>query len=226
MKERLLLIDGQSFCYRAFYAIRALTNSKGEPTNAIYGFITMFRKMLRDEKPDYMAVCFDRKEPTFRRKRYEAYKAHRKPMPDELIEQMPHIKEFIHAYRIPIFEQPGYEADDLLGTIAKKAEKTGLNVLIVTGDKDALQLVDEKVKILNTYKEEILDRKSVEERFGGLGPERVVDVMSLAGDQSDNIPGVPGIGEKTAVELIREFGSLDGLYKSLGQLKGARRKAL
>jgi len=220
------LIDGHSFCYRAFYAIRELTNSKGEPTNAIYGFITMLRKLLREEKPDYMAICFDRKEPTLRRERYEAYKAHRKPMPDDLISQMPHIKDFVHACRIPIFEKAGYEADDLLGTLAKKAEKEGLDVLIVTGDKDALQLVDEKVKILNTYKEEVLDRKSVEERFGGLGPERVVDVMSLAGDASDNIPGVPGIGEKTAVDLILEYGSLDELYQNLKQVKGARKKTL
>ena len=227
MKGQLLLIDGQSFCYRAFYAIRELANSKGEPTNAIYGFITMLRKLLRDEKPDYLAVCFDRKEPTFRRKRYEAYKAHRKPMPDELIEQMPHIKEFVHAHRIPIFEQAGYEADDLLGTIAKKAGKNGFDVLIVTGDKDALQLVDDHVKIFNTYKEEVLDRKSVEERFGGLGPERVVDVMSLAGDASDNIPGVPGIGEKTAVELILEHGSLEELYQHLDDVRSAaRRKTL
>lgn len=220
------MIDGQSFCYRAFYAIRELTNSRGEPTNAIYGFITMLRKLIREEKPDYLAICFDRKEPTFRRERFEAYKAHRKPMPDDLIEQMPHIKEFVHAYRIAAFEQPGYEADDLIGTIATKAEKEGLSVLIVTGDKDILQLVDEKVKVLNTYKEEILDRKSVEERFGGLGPERVVDVMGLAGDASDNIPGVPGIGEKTAVEFIRTFGSLEGLYQNLNKIKGARQKTL
>jgi len=220
------LIDGHSFCYRAFYAIRELTNSKGEPTNAIYGFITMLRKLLREEKPDYIAICFDRKEPTFRRERFADYKAHRKPMPDDLISQMPHIKDFVHASRISIFEKAGYEADDLLGTIAKKAEKEGLNVLIVTGDKDALQLVDEKVKIFNTYKEEVLDRKNVEERFGGLGPERVVDVMSLAGDASDNIPGVPGIGEKTAVDLIREYGSLDELYQNLNRIKGARKKAL
>ena len=226
MNGRLLLIDGHSFCYRAFYAIRELTNSKGEPTNAIYGFITMLRKLLREEKPEYVAICFDRKEPTFRRERFADYKAHRKPMPDDLISQMPHIKDFVHASRISIFEKAGYEADDLLGTIAKKAEKEGLNVLIVTGDKDALQLVDEKVKIFNTYKEEVLDRKNVEERFGGLGPERVVDVMSLAGDASDNIPGVPGIGEKTAVDLIREYGSLDELYQNLSRIKGARKKAL
>ena len=149
MSERLFLIDGQSFCYRAFYAIRELTNSKGEPTNAIYGFVTTLRKLIRDERPDCLAICFDRKEPTFRSQRYEAYKAHRKPMPDELVEQMPHIKEFVHAYRIPIFEQPGYEADDLIGTIAKKAEQEGFEVVIATGDKDMLQLVSDKVKILN-----------------------------------------------------------------------------
>ncbi|MBI4394588.1 MAG: DNA polymerase I, partial [Candidatus Omnitrophica bacterium] len=223
---RLLLIDGQSFCYRAFFAIRELTNSKGEPTNAIYGFITMLRKLLREEKPNYVGICFDRKEPTFRHGRYDAYKAHRKPMPDDLIEQMPHIKEFVQAYRIPVFEKAGYEADDLLGTIAKRAEKEGLEVLIVTGDKDALQLVDEKVKVFNTHKEEVLDRKSVEERFRGLGPEQVVDIMSLAGDASDNIPGVPGIGEKTAVELISEYGSLEKLYRNLDRVKGARKKTL
>lgn len=224
MAKLLLLIDGQSFCYRAFYAIRELTNSKGEPTNAIYGFITMLRKLLRDLKPEYAAVCFDRKEQTFRHTKYEAYKAHRKPMPDDLIEQMPHIKEFVHAYRIPLYEMAGYEADDLLGTISKKAAKQGFQILIVTGDKDMLQLVDEKVKIFSTYKEEILDRKKVEERFGGLGPNCVTDVLSLAGDASDNIPGVPGIGERTAVELIREHGSLEELYKHLDNIKGPSRK--
>ncbi len=219
MTKRLFLIDGQSFCYRAFYAIRHLANSKGEPTNAIYGFITMLRKLIREEKPDYLAVCFDRKEPTFRHERYGEYKAHRKPMPDELIEQMPHIKEFIHAYRIPVYEQAGYEADDLLGTIAKKAEASGLNVLIATGDKDMLQLVSKQVNVYNPFKEEILNLKSVEERFGGLGPDRVTDVMSLSGDSSDNIPGVPGIGEKTAVKLISEHGSLEKLFKHLDKIK-------
>jgi DNA polymerase I len=224
MKGRLLLIDGAGFCYRAFYAVRELSNSKGDPTNAIYGFLTMFRKMLREEKPDYVAVCFDRKEATFRHEKYDAYKAHRKPMPDELAEQIPHIKEFIQAYRIPIFEKAGYEADDLLGTIARKGEKEGLEVLIATGDKDMLQLVNERVKLLNTYKEEVLDRESVKKRFGGLGPESVVDVLGLAGDSSDNIPGVPGIGEKTAVGLIQAHGSIDGVYKHLDAVKGAAKQ--
>lgn len=227
MKGRLLLVDGQSMCYRAYYAIRDLSNSKGEPTNAIYGFVSMLRKLLKDETPDYVGVCFDRKEPTFRHERYEAYKAQRKPMPEELVEQMPHIKNFLKAYQIPIFEKAGYEADDLIGTIASHAQKKGLDVTIVTGDKDMLQLVTKHIEILNTYSEEMTGLDQVKERFGGLGPERVVDVLSLAGDPSDNIPGVPGIGEKTAVELIRAHGSLEGVYEHLNEVRGAaRQKAL
>src|SRR3989338_7446521 len=219
MKGRLILIDRQSFCYRAFYAIRNLTNSKGEPTNAIYGFITMLQKIIRQESPDYIAVCFDRKEPTFRKERFQAYKEHRKPMPDELISQMPHIKEFIQAYQIPVFELAGYEADDLIGTIAQKAEEAGLEVVIVTGDKDMMQLVNDKIKIFHTYKEELVGAPGVAERFGGLAPSQVIDVLGLAGDASDNIPGVPGIGEKTAIKLIHEFGSLEKIYQNLEHIK-------
>ena len=224
MRERLLLVDGQGLCYRAFYAIRHLSNSKGEPTNAIYGFMTMLRKLIREEKPNYVAVCFDRKEPTFRHQRYEAYKAHRKPMPDELQEQMPHIKALVGAYGISIFEKPGYEADDLIATIATQAEKMGLDTLIATGDKDMLQLVNDRIKVFNTYKETVVDREGVKERFGGLGPDRVVDVLGLAGDASDNIPGVPGIGEKTAIELIRAHDSLAGVYQHVDQVAGAARQ--
>ncbi|OGX03251.1 MAG: DNA polymerase I [Omnitrophica bacterium RIFCSPLOWO2_12_FULL_50_11] len=214
-------------CYRAYYAIKDLSNSKGEPTNAIYGFVTMLRKLLREQIPDYIGVCFDRKEPTFRHERYEAYKAQRKPMPEELVEQMPHIKDFVKAYRIPIFEKAGYEADDLIGTIAAQAQRNGLDVTIVTGDKDMLQLVTKHIKILNTYSEEMAGLEKVKERFGGLGPERIVDVLGLAGDASDNIPGVLGIGEKTAVELIRTYGSLEGVYEHLKDVRGAaRQKAL
>src|SRR3989338_7294895 len=226
MRERLLLVDGQGLCYRAFYAIRHLSNSKGEPTNAIYGFMTMLRKLIREEKPNYVAVCFDRKEPTFRHQRYEAYKAHRKPMPDELQEQMPHIKALVGAYGISIFEKPGYEADDLIATIATQAEKMGLDTLIATGDKDMLQLVNDRIKVFNTYKETVVDREGVKERFGGLGPDRVVDVLCLAGDASDNIPGVPGIGEKTAIELIRAHDSLAGVYQHVDQVAGAARNVV
>lgn len=218
--SRLYLIDGNSFCYRAFYAIRSLTTSRGEATNAIYGFVTMMRKLIHEEKPDSLAICFDRKEPTFRHERYKDYKAHRKPMPDELIEQIEPIKEFCRASRIASFEAPGYEADDLLGTLTRKAEKKGFDVVIVTGDKDALQLVNEKVKVYNTHKEGLIyDPEKVTERFEGLGPEKVVEVMALMGDSSDNIPGVPGIGEKTALRLIQEFGTVEDLYKNIDRVK-------
>jgi len=218
--DRLFLIDGNSFCYRAFYAIRSLSTSRGEPTNAIYGFVTMLRKLLHEEKPEGLVLCFDRKEPTFRHERYKDYKAHRKPMPDELIQQIPAIKEFTRVLGLPLFEMPGYEADDLIGTLARKAEKKGYQVFIVTGDKDALQLVDEQIRVYNTHKEGLIyDREKVEERFEGLGPEKVVEVMALMGDSSDNIPGVPGVGEKTAIRLIQEFESVKGIYEEIGKVK-------
>ena len=218
--DRLFLIDGNSFCYRAFYAIRSLSTSRGEPTNAIYGFVTMLRKLLHEEKPEGLALCFDRKEPTFRHERYKDYKAHRKPMPDDLIQQIPAIKEFTRVYGVPLFEMPGYEADDLIGTLARKAEKKGYQVFIVTGDKDALQLVDEQIRIYNTHKEGLIyDQEKVEERFEGLGPGKVVEVMALMGDASDNIPGVPGVGEKTAIRLIQEFESVKGIYEQIGKVK-------
>ncbi len=226
MSETLLLIDGQSFCYRAFFAIRELSNSKGEPTNAIYGFMTMLNKLLDQQKPEYVAICFDRKEPTFRHRKYDLYKAHRKPMPDPLVEQIPHIKELIHAYGINTFEMAGYEADDLIGTMAKKGEKHGLEVLIATSDKDMFQLVDESVKVYHTHKEKILDEGEVSKLFSGLKPVQVVEVLGLMGDASDGIPGVPGIGEKTAVSLIKEFGSVDGVFEKLSEVKGAVKQTL
>lgn len=219
-KGRLFLIDGNSFCYRAYYAIPSLSTSRGEPTNAIYGFVMMLRKLLQEEKPEYLAICFDRKEPTFRHEHFKDYKAHRKPMPEDLVEQLPAIKEFCRAYALPIYEKAGYEADDLIGTLAKKAEKENLEVVIVTGDKDALQLVNEKVRIYNTHKEGLIyDKAKVIERFEGLGPDKVVEVMALMGDSSDNIPGVPGVGEKTAIRLIREYGSVEEIYRQIDQLK-------
>ncbi len=180
----------------------------------------MLRKLIHEEKPDSLAICFDRKEPTFRHERFKEYKAQRKPMPDDLVEQLPAIRDFVKAFRIAIFEMPGYEADDLFGTLARRAEKEGFNVFIVTGDKDALQLVDEKIRVFNTHKEGLIyDEEKVKERFEGLGPNQVVEVMALMGDSSDNIPGVPGIGEKTALKLIQEFGSVEGLYKKLDRVK-------
>ncbi len=225
-KRKLFLIDGNSFCYRAFYAIRALTNSKGQPTNAIYGFITMLNKIVKEKKPDMLAIAFDLKGPTFRHKKYEDYKVQRKPMPDDLVGQMPLIKSVVSAYNIPIFEVQGFEADDILATLARRAEEHDIETFIVTGDKDALQLVDSHIKVYSPHKEGLIyDAAKVKEEYG-VEPKKMIDIMSLMGDAIDNIPGVKGIGEKTAVELIAEFGSLDGLYKDLDKVKGEARKRI
>ena len=212
----MFLIDGTSFCYRAFYAIRNLSTSKGQPTNAVYGVVAMLRRLLAEEKPDFLAVAFDLPKPTFRHLRFEGYKEHRKPMPDALVDQIPRIKDVLQGFRIPIFEMEGYEADDVLGTLTVGAVKRGLEVTLVTGDKDALQLVAEGVRIYRPAKEghEILDETSLFRKWG-LRPEQVVDVMALMGDEVDAIPGVPGVGEKTAVELIKKFGSVEKLLKNL-----------
>ncbi|MFA5335108.1 MAG: DNA polymerase I, partial [Candidatus Omnitrophota bacterium] len=213
-KKRLFIIDGNSFCYRAFYAIRALSNSKGQPTNAIYGFITMINKIIKDEKPGYIAIAFDLKGPTFRHKKYEEYKIHRKPMPDELVDQMPIIKDVVRGYNIPVFELQSYEADDILATITKRAVAGGYEVFIVTGDKDMLQLVGPDVKVYNVHKEGLIyDRDAVRERYG-VAPEGIIDLISLMGDSSDNIPGVTGIGEVTAKKLMEEYGSLEKVIKA------------
>ncbi len=225
-RRRLFLIDGNSFCYRAYYAIRSLTNSKGQPTNAIYGFVTMLNKIVKENSPDMLAVAFDLKGPTFRHKKYEEYKIHRKPMPDDLAGQIPHIKEMVEAYNIPIYEVQGYEADDVLATLARKAEANDIETVIVTGDKDALQLVGSHIKVYSPHKEGfIYDAKRVKETYG-VEPDRMIDIMSLMGDATDNIPGVKGIGEKTAVELIGEFGSLDNLLKNVDKVKSQSRQKM
>jgi DNA polymerase I len=223
-KQRLFLVDGNSFCYRAYYAIKDLSNSKGFPTNAIYGFVTMLRKLMDSEKPDLLAFAFDLKGPTFRHKRYEEYKIHRKPMPDSLAVQIPVIKDIVKAYNIPIYEKQGFEADDIIGTISLLADQKGLSTLIVTGDKDALQLISKNTRVYSTHKEGLIyDETKVKSRFG-VGPEGVIDIMALMGDASDNIPGVPGIGEKTAVELISQYKSLDNLIKKIEDLKSPAKK--
>jgi DNA polymerase I len=225
-KKRLFLIDGNSFCYRAFYAIRSLTNSKGQPTNAIYGFNSMLGKIIKEEKPDMLAVAFDLKGPTFRHKKFDEYKIHRKPMPDDLVSQMAYIKELVHAHNIPIYEMQGYEADDVLATLAKKAEDKDIETFIVTGDKDALQLVDSHIKVYSTHKDGLIyDTDKVKEVYG-VGPDRMTDIMALMGDATDNIPGVKGIGEKSAIELISEFGSLEGLYKNIDKVKSDAKKKI
>lgn len=224
---KLFLVDGHSFCYRAYYAIRSLSNSRGEPTNAIYGFITMLRKLIEQYKPDHVAICFDHKKPTFRHEKYKEYKAHRAPMPDDLVSQIEPIKEFCRAYRYSIFECPGFEADDVIGTLAVQGEERGYDVFIITGDKDAMQLVTDHIRILNPHKDGLVaGREEVKKRFEGLGPEKVVDVMALMGDSSDNIPGIPGVGEKTAIRLIQEFGSVENLIKYAGKIKSKKQQEL
>ncbi|MBI4849888.1 MAG: DNA polymerase I [Nitrospirae bacterium] len=217
----LYLIDGNSYFYRAFYAIRNLSNSSGFPTNAIYGFTNMILKILREKNPDYFAIVFDTPHPTTRHAAYEAYKAHRPGMPEELKQQVPLIKEIIEAFNIVTIEKPGYEADDILGVLAKEAEAEGLDVFIVTGDKDMCQVVSPKIRLYDTMKEKITEEKDVLERFG-VEPSRFPEIIALMGDTSDNIPGAPGIGEKTAVKLLQEFGSLDNLLQNLSKIKNAK----
>ncbi len=217
----LYLIDGNSYLYRAFYAIRNLSASDGTPTNAIYGFTNMILKILREKKPDYFGVVFDSPGPTHRHEAYEEYKAHRPGMPDDLKPQVPVIKEIIHAFNIQTIEKPGFEADDIMARIAREAESEGINVYIVTGDKDMCQAVSPKIRLYDTMKEKVTEEKDVREKFG-VGPSQFPEVIALMGDASDNIPGAPGIGEKTAVKLLKEFGNLESIIENREQIKNAR----
>jgi DNA polymerase-1 len=224
-KPRLYLIDGNNYVYRAFHAIRHLSNSKGFPTNAVYGFTAMLLKVLREEKPDFVAVAFDSRGPTTRNEIFPAYKATRPPMPDDLVPQVPVIRSLVGAFRIAVLEKEGYEADDLLATAARMGVEAGMEVVVVSGDKDLLQLVKDDLKVLDTMKEVLYGPSEVEEKFG-VAPHRLGDVLALAGDSVDNVPGVRGIGGKTAPELIRRYGSLEGLYENLDDLQGAKRRKL
>ncbi|HEY8893035.1 MAG TPA: DNA polymerase I [Clostridium sp.] len=224
-KERLLILDGHSLMYRAFYALPALTNSDGIYTNAVYGFTTMLLKMKEEFAPDYIVTTFDRKAPTFRHEEYKDYKAGRKKMPDELRGQFSLVRELLEKMAIDIFELDGFEADDLIGTLSVIAEKEGLEVFIVTGDKDALQLATDNVKVVINKKgmseKEIYDRNRMIEEFG-VTPTEFIDVKGLMGDASDNIPGVPGIGEKTAYKLIKEYKSIENLLMNIDKVSGKK----
>ncbi len=215
----LFLVDGTNYIYRAFYAIRGLSNSKGFPTNAIYGFTNMLIKLCRDWTPDYIAVVFDAKGPTFRHESYDQYKANRSAMPDELRPQIPHIKDIVRGFSMIVLEEQGIEADDIIGTLSKKCEREGMKVVIASGDKDLMQLVSDNVLVVDTMKDISYDVDGVKERFG-VEPGRVIDILGLAGDKSDNVPGVPGVGEKTALKLVQEFGSLEGVLENAVKIKG------
>ncbi len=220
-EKKVYLIDGNSLLYRSYYALRQLATSKGFPTNAIYGFLTTLRKIIDKDKPGWLGIVFDAPGRKFRHDVYEDYKAHRKPMPEDLVVQVPKLKEVIETLRIPVFVHPGYEADDVLGALARKAEAKGFTTVIVTTDKDLLQLVDKVTFVYNPAKDVLLDEDKVREFFGGR-PTQVADILALMGDPSDNVPGVPGIGEKTAKSLIEEFGSLDRLLEDPGKIRNPK----
>lgn len=209
-RPRLLLIDGYSTIFRAFYAIRNLSNSRGEPTNAVFGFLQILRKLLRDENPDLVGVALEGGGASVRAEKFEAYKANRAPMPEDLASQMPWIRKVLEAFRIPMLQLERYEADDVLGTLAAKAAAEGFEVILVSADKDLMQLVAPHVSLYHTGRSKLYGRDEVCEDFG-VPPERVADVLALMGDAIDNIPGVPGIGEKGAKGLIQEHGSLEAL---------------
>ncbi len=218
--KKFVLIDANALIHRAFHALPALTSPTGIPTNAVYGFTTILLKMIKDLQPDYMAAAFDLAGPTFRHEEFAQYKAHRVRGPDELYLQIPIVKTFLQAFGVPVFEKPGYEADDIVGSLAEKAkQEPDLQVVIVTGDLDTLQLIEDDKVVVFTLRKGVTDTvtygaKEVRERYG-LEPEQMTDFKGLKGDPSDNIPGVPGIGEKTAITLIKQFGSLENLYAHL-----------
>ena len=227
----LLLMDAHSMVYRAWYAIQnPLTiSSTGEEVRGVYGFLQMFRKAIDTYQPSYIALTMDRPTPTFRHIKYKDYKAHRPQSPQELHDQFPHVRRLMETFKVPIFELDGFEADDLLGTLSAQSEDNDVDVLILTGDTDALQLVSPKVRVILQYRmgEQLLfDEQRVRERYDGLSPSQLIHFKALRGDPADNIPGIPGVGEKTAIKLLKEFGSVDNIYNNLSQIPEKQREVL
>jgi DNA polymerase-1 len=225
MSRKFIIVDGSSLVHRAFYALPLLATPSGQYTNAVYGFTTMMVKLLAELKPDLMVVAFDKGKITFRNDTYAEYKAHRKPTPSELSEQFPLAKDMLQAFGITTIEEAGYEADDIIGTLATKAGKAGHNVIIVTGDRDALQLISPQIQVMLTKKGisnvEIFDNQAFGVKYG-VNPEQLIDIKGLMGDASDNIPGVPGVGEKTAMKLIAEFGSVENVLENIENISGKK----
>jgi len=221
MSQRVFLIDAQGLCYRAFYAVKALKNSKGVPTNAVFGFCNILRKMLADCKPTHVAVCFDVGKQTHRQKKYANYKIQRQAMPDDLVIQIKMIREVVEAYGFPIFELEGFEADDVMATLGIRFANKSTDVFIATEDKDMAQLVGQHIKLYSPRQEKVIDVVDVVEKFG-VSPEQITDYIALAGDTADNIPGVKGIGEVGARKLIGEYKSLEGIYKHVQEVTPAK----
>ena len=226
MGKRIIIIDGNSLINRAYYAMqRPMITKEGVYTQGIYGFINMLTKIQNDYQPDYLTVAWDRKAPTFRHEAYSEYKAGRRKMPPELAMEIPLMKDILQAMRIENLELDGFEADDILGTVARIAEEEGLEPLIITGDRDALQLASDITHVLITKKGisefELYDRGKMLERYQ-LTPEQFIDLKGLMGDQSDNIPGIPGVGEKTGIKLLLQFGSMENLLTHTEEIANAR----
>lgn len=217
--KRLIIIDSNALLHRSFHALPPLTNKRGEPTGAVYGFLLILFKAIKDLNANYIVACFDLPQPTFRHEKFKEYKAQRPKTPEGIVSQIPIIKEVLESFKIPIFVKKGFEADDLIATIAKKAEERS-EVYILSGDLDNLQLVNDKIKVYTLGKgikdTVIYDREKVISRFG-VKPAQMIDFKALSGDPADNISGVPGIGKKTAAELIQKFGSVKNLYKEISQ---------
>ncbi|MCP4691393.1 MAG: DNA polymerase I, partial [Desulfobacterales bacterium] len=216
-EKTIYMIDGTAYIYRAFHAIRSLANSKGLPTNAVFGFSRMLIKLVQDRSPEHLIMFFDSRGPTFRHEMYKEYKANRPPMPEDLAVQIPLIKKVTEAFSIPIVEMPGYEADDLIGTMARLAEKEGCSVVMVSGDKDFVQLITERTVLWDPMKDKTTDLNAVREKFG-VEPRQIIEVMGLSGDSADNVPGVRGVGPKTAITLIKTFGDMDALYERVDEI--------
>jgi DNA polymerase I len=228
--RKLILIDGNAILHRAYHSLPPFATSKGEITNAIYGFLRMLIEIYKREKPEYLGIAWDRKAPTFRHEQFKEYKATRAAPPDDLYPQLPRLKQVLEAFHIPMLEMDGYEADDLLGTAAHRAEQENdLQTIIVTGDQDSFQLVDERVHVMTPVKgiSEIImyDAKKVEEKFG-VRPDQIIDYKALSGDSSDNIPGVPGIGPKQAIELLKKYDNLNNIYAHLEYLPAGQKNKL
>jgi len=216
---KLWLVDGSSYLYRAFHALPPLTSSRGEPTGAVLGVLNMLNKLLKEESPDRIAIVFDAPGRTFRDDLFEEYKAHRPPMPDDLRAQLEPLLAAVEAMGLPLLRVPGVEADDVIGTLASQAAGRGLNTVISTGDKDMAQLVSERIGLVNTMTGSRLDRDGVKAKFD-VWPEQVVDYLALVGDSSDNIPGVPKVGPKTAAKWLNQYGTLDAIVAHAEEIPG------
>ncbi len=227
--SKLILIDGNAILHRAYHALPPLTTKRGEPINAVYGFISMLLRIIQDLKPTHIVVAFDRKEPTFRHKEYKQYQAQRPETDKKLVSQFSKARRVIDAFGIPFYDKAGFEADDVIGTLAKQAEKKLDEIIIVTGDKDILQLVTKKTKVYLPIRglsdAKLMEAEDVVEKMG-VRPEQIDDYKALVGDPSDNYPGVPGIGPKTTIKLLAEYGTVDNVYKNMGRIQESTAKKL